>query len=548
VPLFKKLFRNRRSDDYNAGIALYNEGRYEEAIAHFESAVADAPETSTTYRLGVFYAAEAHAHLGRALLKAERYAEARAHFEKAIVETPNFPDLQYSLGVAVFMLGEVEGSLPCFERALEINPDYVEARCFLAVALHELDREPEARDHLREVTQRRSEIPIQINPFLLVKLKEREPILPEIAPVLELLDSAEDFREVYTEGITQFNLGQYGLAADLLGRAVAMKPHYADLQCQLGLARLQSDHLEEAVAAFKAALAVNPRFLEAGYYLGAALLRLQRYREAEEALEYARELSDESPDVLFQLAQCKFQLGKLGEADALLGTVLERRPESAQALYLRGLVRCREGGEGGIGLLKAALRADPHLHAASMDLALMHMQRGDWRDAESLFQRLADQRPDDAALHSFLGRARLEQGRYDEALDCFSQALAGDPGNLYALKGRLRCEINLGRLGKARALLAEALERCPDYPDLRCLMAELHLRAGDYPAAEADFRRALAGAPDYLEARLGLALALRNQARAEEAASILDDLAARHPDRPELRRLLSRSFGELDGP
>ena len=35
---------------------------------------------------------------------AERYDEARSHFEVALAETPNFPDLQYCLGVSLFMI------------------------------------------------------------------------------------------------------------------------------------------------------------------------------------------------------------------------------------------------------------------------------------------------------------------------------------------------------------------------------------------------------------------------------------------------------------
>jgi len=267
--LFQKLFRKQGNEDYNAGIALYNEGRFSEAIDRFERAVSSAPVQSTTFRLGTFYAAEAHANIGRSLLKAGEHAAAIEHFEKALVETPSFPDLQYNLGVARFMTGDIAGALAPFQAALEINPGYVEARCFMAVAKDALGEKLESREHLRNVLEKHSEIPISVNKFLLVHLRERETLIPEIGPVLELLESNSQFREVYSEGIAQFNMRNYGLAAGLLEQASAMKPHYADVQCQLGLARFKDGDVLHSVEEFRQSLEINPRFAAARQQLGA---------------------------------------------------------------------------------------------------------------------------------------------------------------------------------------------------------------------------------------------------------------------------------------
>ena len=545
--LLKKLFGNRRNDDYTAGIALYNAGHYEEAIERFEAAVSGAAESSTTYRLGVFYAAEAHANIGRACLKAQHYDEARVHLEMAIEETPNFPDLQYGLGVSLFMAGQEEESLPCFQRALEINPDYVEARCFLAVALDARGKRDEARQELRSVTGRGSEIPIQVNRFLMVHLKERETLLPEVAPVLELLESGAEFRELYCEGITQFNVGNNELAADLLERVAEMKPHYADIQCQLGLARLKCGRLEGAVSALRNALTVNPRFMEAAYFLGAALLREGRYLEAEEALAYAHELGGNSTDVLFHLAQCRFHLGQHEAAGTILEELLERNPALSQARYLLGLLRHFTGRhEEALDLLREALSQNPHLSAAELDMAQIYSQRGEWGDAEAIFKRLMGENSGDATLFGFVGQAHLARGQVEEALDDFCKALELDPANLYALKGRIRSELRLGRNAKARSVLAPVLAAHADYPDLLKLSGDIHFRQGDFVAAESEYRRALSCSPHYLEAHLALALALRNQGRAGEAAELLQRLTERHPDNLELRRLLNHDFVDLN--
>ncbi len=546
--ILKKLFRNRRNEDYNVGIALYNEGRYEEAIERFEAAVASTSRTSTVYRLGVFYAAEAHANIGRSLLKAKRYEDASEHFAQALEENPNFPDLHYNRGVALFMDGKADIALPHFRQALEINPDYVEARCFLAIGLHTAGEADSAKLELKEVVSRQSEIPIQVNQFLMLHLRERETMLPEIGPVLELLESTGEFREVYTEGITQFNLGRFDLAAELLERAAGMKPHYADIQCQLGLAQYNSGNLEEAVQSFKGALAVNPRFVEAAFYMGVSLYRGERYREAEDALEFALGLqATPATDLLFHLAQCKFQVGKNDEADRLLDAVLDRRPDFAPALYIRGLIHFAGGDESeGIELLQNALIADPHLMQAEVDLGLMYMDQGEWQSAHGIFDRLMESRGEDPTLHCFLGQIRLAQGELSTASGHFAAALALNPQELSAIKGAVQCELKLGRPAQAKTLLTPILAGSQPYPDLIKLQGDASYLAGDYETAEREYRQALDYSADYLEAQLALALTLRNMGQGGAARDLLDELSRRFPDKIELRKFLHTHFVDLE--
>ena len=179
-------------------------------------------------------------------------------------------------------------------------------------------------------------------------------------------------------------------------------------------------------------------------------------------------------------------------------------------------------------------------------MALIYSQRGEWGDAEEIFERLTGRDSADPDLFGFVGQAHLAQGQVDEALNDFSKALEMDPDNLYALKGRVRCELRLGRFAKGMALLAPYLERFTDYPDLLKLEGDLHFKQGDFGQAEKCYRRALEGSPHYLEAKLALALALRNQGRAADAAELLRALVALHPEKLELKRMLDHDFLELD--
>jgi len=301
------------------------------------------------------------------------------------------------------------------------------------------------------------------------------------------------------------------------------------------------------VEEFRQSLEINPGFLEAAFFLGMALFKLENFIEAETAFEKARTIRAEATDVLYHLALCKLHLGKNPEAESLLHQVVKYKPRFAQALYVLGLLRFEDGDpETGIGLLKQALGINPHLTEAERDLGLMYIDQEEWESAEELFQRLGDSNPEDPDLYCFVGRSHLGRGNLEAACKDFELALRQAPDNLYALQGLSRCYVKLGRPEKAQPLLDRALKAHPGFPDLWKLQGSVHFKSGRYGDAETAYRNAIEGAPRDPEAKLGLAIVLRNLGRSEEAGSILRDLEQLYPDHLELRKILSAEFLDLD--
>ena len=89
-------------------------------------------------------AARQHQVLGRDYFDRGQYAEAVREIEEALRLVPDFPDLHNQLGLALGMSGERERSVAAFRRALELNPNYLEARLNLAIVYNEMGRYEEA--------------------------------------------------------------------------------------------------------------------------------------------------------------------------------------------------------------------------------------------------------------------------------------------------------------------------------------------------------------------------------------------------------------------
>ena len=90
--------------------ALYNEGKYDEALGTLREGLALYPN-----------AVELHVGVGYARLAREEYAWARRSFEEALVLEPEHEDGLAGLGETLLRFGQIEAGLRCFQRTLELG-------------------------------------------------------------------------------------------------------------------------------------------------------------------------------------------------------------------------------------------------------------------------------------------------------------------------------------------------------------------------------------------------------------------------------------------
>jgi tetratricopeptide (TPR) repeat protein len=115
------------------GWARTQQGRYEEAIAHFYEAVRIKPDAAGSWN-----------NLGHVLLELERVIEAVSAFKSAVTHQPTFVPALANLGFALARLHWYDKALPFLAEALRLDPNFIEARHHLAYVLMMLDRMEEA--------------------------------------------------------------------------------------------------------------------------------------------------------------------------------------------------------------------------------------------------------------------------------------------------------------------------------------------------------------------------------------------------------------------
>jgi tetratricopeptide (TPR) repeat protein len=97
---------------YFNGNALINLGRYEEAIAAYDQALAINPNLD-----------EAFYKKGNALINLSRYEEAIAAYDQALAINPNLDEAFYNKGIALINLGRYEEAIAAYDQSLAIKPE-----------------------------------------------------------------------------------------------------------------------------------------------------------------------------------------------------------------------------------------------------------------------------------------------------------------------------------------------------------------------------------------------------------------------------------------
>jgi len=123
----------------NLGVALCNQGRFDDGIAQLTEAL----------RLSPRYA-YAQNHLGRAYFLAGRTNDAIAHLRRAVELAPNDAAGHNNLGIALAAVGKRDEAITEFTEAVRLRPDYALAQANLGGVLVDMGRTAEALSHLRE--------------------------------------------------------------------------------------------------------------------------------------------------------------------------------------------------------------------------------------------------------------------------------------------------------------------------------------------------------------------------------------------------------------
>jgi tetratricopeptide (TPR) repeat protein len=286
-------------------------------------------------------------------------------------------------------------------------------------------------------------------------------------------------------------LGQHEQAAESCRTALRLKPDYPEALNNLGLALHDLGRHEEAIAQFDAALAVRPDFAMAQNNRGTALRALGKTVEAQEAYQAALALDEKLARAHANLGQMLADEGKLAEGLVHCRDAVHHGPELPEAHnnlgnVLRGLERWADAADA----YGEAVRLQPGLAVAHANLGLVLRQLGRPAVALTHLRRAAELDPDDDATWLQLAYAHGQAEDWAAAIEVCERRAAKKPDDANAHTELGWAYQSDNRHAEAEASFRHALELEPDHLDARVNLGELHEELGAMKEAEACYREA----------------------------------------------------------
>jgi tetratricopeptide (TPR) repeat protein len=380
---------------------------------------------------------------------ASRYADGAVLLERVLALRPDNVQALSTLGDVQHALGDNQGTIATFERAVEFAPRDAAIHSKLGTALLDSGRFGEAEAAYRQ----------------------------SIALAGQVAQSH------FNHAVALYRLGRTTEAVAAYQSAIALDPHHVAAHINLGNVRMDQDRFDDAVALYRTAVALRPDAPEGHANLGLALLR-QNHHDDANACALAAIACDPGYAVAHAaLGAIRREQGKPLEAIQACERAIVLKPDLAEAHITLGTARLDlEQQEAAIAAFDKALELAPEdarIHC-NLGIALIRLDRLD--AAVRVYRTAIALAPLYAPAHTNLGVALLLQDRPQEAIASHRRAIALDPEHANAYSSLAQALKEEGQLDEALQVICKgaSLASCQD--PQRFIHALALLMEGDYEA------------------------------------------------------------------
>jgi tetratricopeptide (TPR) repeat protein/serine/threonine protein kinase len=415
----------------NLGIALENQGQYDEAIACYRKAMA----------LDRKYSAP-HNSLGNLYFDQKDFEKARVCYLKALELDPNNTQALNNLGIVHTRQKKFDDAIASYSKAIELNPKDTVAIHNLGLAYSKYQKPDQAMICFQKA--------VQLDP---------------------------KFANAYCDiGTLLREQGKVDEAIVCFKKAIEADPKCALAYNNLGVTFRERKQFKDAFACYRKALEVDPNSAAANMGLGVAMLDQSKFAAAVPYFEKVIELGQADAEVHNSLGYAFLNMGKLDEAIPHLKKAIELNPTHIYAPYNLGLVYLRQTKlDEAIDSFRMAMEVTPGsagVHTSLGD-ALRRQKKLD--QAIASYHKAIELDPKYAPAHHGLGLAFHDQGKRDEAIAEFCEAFRLEPRDVGVRNWLLETLAPLGRLEQVRTVWEKVLAGNPPQHEVWFGYAELCL-------------------------------------------------------------------------
>jgi tetratricopeptide (TPR) repeat protein len=373
---------------------------------------------------------EAHFTIGNAAWRAGNNELALSALKKADELRPGWEISALLRGEILFAKSPAE-TLAFYRDFLKRNPDASEVRLALARLLVNQKRFDEAKVEFMNLVQASNGNPEVLVVVALLSLQAGNYAEAESYLQQALKADFKDKDQIY------LYLGQIAEKQKQDQQALSwyqkVEPgeRYLDAQFNIAgiVARTQTP--DAAIAMLDSLQDLGLDQMAAVAQAKASLLnQAKRHEEAYSLLEKAVSTYPNTPEVIYDYAMTAERLQRLDVMERELRKLIQMRPDFAQAYNALGYTLADRGVklDEAQQLIEKALTLRPNDHYILDSMGWVHYRRGELDKAVDYLRR-AYTAQTDPEIAAHLGEVLWKQGKFDEALQTWSEALREHPGN-----------------------------------------------------------------------------------------------------------------------
>jgi len=226
-----------------------------------------------------------------------------------------------------------------------------------------------------------------------------------------------------------------------------------------------------------------------------------------------------------------FAQGNYDKARVEFRNALQVAPNDVEARFMTARVAEKLGNlNEAAQLYQATIDDNPENYQARAALGRLYVFSGVPEKAKELVEPALVKHPDDPALLTVRGAARVQLKDREGALADAQKALRIKPDDENAAALLASLYRQSGEPGKAAELINSTLERVPKSVDLRQVLASLYATMGEQDLAEEQLRKVIEQEPKELRYRAQLVGAYLGAKKVDQAEQVLLDAIKAMPD------------------
>lgn len=444
---------------------------------------------------------------GLALFHQKKYAEAILPLQKGVGAMPS-PIGYFYLGQAHFYKNEPEQAMNQFQKALDLNPGFSQARVFSALVLLQQRRADDAMAEAKKVIEKDEKNPVAWNVLAsaYVAKGQMDDASRAFSRAIEIQPNYVDAH--LKKGMLNLNLGRMQDAENELKTVVRIAPDVLNSRIMLFTHYMRQKHYDRAMQLMKDGL--KGTSADALMYTGMAAAAFAQQKDADglRFLQKAKELNPLFPASYMNMASYYLRQNQPDKAHAEYQALLAQDPKNVNAmLSIAALAEQQKKDAEARSYYTRAKDTGSSYGAAALADYYMRQKQAD--RALSALDDGIKANPKEYQLYEMKGRVFAADKNYKQALKAFEAAEAIDANR--ALPAIVAVHLAAGDFSSAMAKLEAALRAKPDRTDLQAEMVRVALLKKDFARAADLSRRVIAQRPSQAAGHLLLAGVYENQ-------------------------------------